>query len=153
MKESIYCSLTTAINYIKKDINKYKNIENVDTYIKTNYENGFHIHISPAIIQKDGPSAGGAITCGFISKILGKNIKNNIGITGEIELTGKISKIGDLEYKLIGAKKSGIKIVYVPLENKEIVNEIIIKFPKLISKDFNIKFFENIDEIIDCILQ
>jgi ATP-dependent Lon protease len=73
-------------------------------------------------------------------------------MTGEIELTGKITKIGGLNFKLIGAKKANVNIVYVPYENEKDIDEIIIKHPKLINTTFNIKFFNQIDEIIDEIL-
>jgi ATP-dependent Lon protease len=73
-------------------------------------------------------------------------------MTGEIELTGKITKIGGLNFKLIGAKKAGVRIAYVPLENEKEINEIKIKHPKLIDNDFIIHFFNQIDDIIDYIL-
>ena len=73
-------------------------------------------------------------------------------MTGEIELTGKITKIGGLNFKLIGAKKAGIKLVYVPLENENDIEEIKIKYPNLISNNFDVKYFNNIDKIINEIL-
>jgi hypothetical protein len=98
-----------------------------------------------------------------LKKIVGKNyvertvlkaIKNDIAMTGEIELTGRITKIGGLHFKLLGAKKAGVKIVYVPKENTNDIDDIKIKYPSLFDnlEIFNIKFFEYIDEIIDDIL-
>jgi hypothetical protein len=79
-------------------------------------------------------------------------IKNNIGLTGEIELTGKIMKIGGLNFKLIGAKKANVNVVYVPYENENDIIEIKSKYPNLIDESFNVKFFNYIDEIIDDVL-
>ena len=73
-------------------------------------------------------------------------------MTGEVELTGKITKIGGLNFKLIGAKRAGVKQVYVPLENKKDLDDIKKKYTKLIDNNFNVDTFEYIDEIIDKIL-
>jgi len=154
MKESVYCSLTAAIEYIKKNINKYPNINNLDKYLLTHFKNGFHVHAPATSTPKDGPSAGCAFTSAFISRILNRPIKNNIAMTGEIELTGKITKIGGLHFKLLGAKKAGVKTVYVPKDNMNDIDDIKVKYPTLFDnlELFNITFFEYIDEIIDDIL-
>ena len=146
MKESVICSLTTAIEWLKR--NNY----NVEELMKHNVKNGFHVHTPDGATPKDGPSAGCAFTCAFISRILNRPIRNDIAMTGEIELTGKISKIGGLEFKLQGAKKAGIKIVYVPFENKKNVEEIKTKYKNLIDDSFIVKTVSEINEIINEIL-
>ncbi len=148
MKESVICSLTAAIEWLKNSIYKDK----LDDLMKTNVKNGFHVHTPDGATPKDGPSAGCAFTCAFISRILNKNIKNDIAMTGEIELTGKISKIGGLEFKLQGAKRAGVKTVYIPMENKKDLDEIKEKYKNLIDNDFNIILVNHIDEIINDIL-
>jgi endopeptidase La len=140
MKESVFCALTCAIQYVKT---KY----NIDTF-----KNGFHVHAPATATPKDGPSAGCAFTCAFISRILNKPIRNDIGMTGEIELTGKITKIGGLDFKLIGAKKAGIKLVFIPLENKEDLDEIKEKYKLLIDDDFKVEPVEYLTDLIDKIL-
>ena len=151
MKESVNCSYTAAIQYIERNQNKY-NIKSVNKIISTQFTHGFHIHVPSTSTPKDGPSAGCAFTCAFISRILGKQIKNNVAMTGEVELTGKITKIGGLNFKLLGAKRAGIKHVYIPLENKKDLDEIKEKYKKLIDKNFIVETFEYIDMIIDKIL-
>ena len=151
MKESVLCSLTAAVEFIKSNKEKY-NIDDVDSHIETHFKNGFHIHTPSTSTPKDGPSAGCAFTCCFISRILGKKIKNDVGMTGEVELTGNITKIGGLEFKLSGAKKAGVKMIYVPHENENDLNEIKKKYKNLISKDFCVKTFTNISDIINDIL-
>ena len=152
MKESVHCSLTTAFNYIKNNLHKYPEITNFDDYLINNFKYGFHIHAPSTSTPKDGPSAGCAFTTAFISRIINKPIKNDIAMTGEIELTGKITKIGGLNFKLYGAKKAGVKLVYVPKENENDIIEIINKNPLLIDDEFKVKFFNYIDEIIDEIM-
>jgi ATP-dependent Lon protease len=151
MKESVQCSLTTALNFIEKEKDKY-NISDLNDYIEKNFKYGFHVHTPSTSTPKDGPSAGCAFTSAFISLILKKPIKNTIGMTGEIELTGNITKIGGLEFKLNGAKKAGVKTVYVPKQNKKDVIKIKKDYPKLCDKNFNVIIVDNISDFIDDIL-
>ncbi len=125
MKESIQCAYTTALNYVKSEGH---NVEE----ILEKYKSGFHIHAPCGATPKDGPSAGGAFTLAFISVLLEKKICNETGITGEIELTGKITKIGGLISKLQGAKIAGIKRVLVSNENDDDIEEIKSKYPEII---------------------
>jgi len=152
MKESVHCSLTAALDYIKRNIDKYKYVKNLDKYMLANFKHGFHVHAPSTSTPKDGPSAGCAFTSAFISRILNKPIRNEVAMTGEIELTGRITKIGGLNFKLIGAKKAGVKLIFVPKENQKDLEEIKEKYPKLLDNNFEVKYFEYIDEIIEIIL-
>jgi len=139
MKESIQCAYTAALNYIKDkghDISK----------ILENFTSGFHIHAPCGATPKDGPSAGAAFTLAFISILLNQKISNEIGITGEIELTGKITKIGGLISKLQGAKLAGIKKVLISEENSDDIEEIKIKYPEIVD---NIEII-TVKNILDC---
>ena len=138
MKESVVCALTAATHKLNKKIK-----ENV---IK-NFPFGFHIHTPDGATPKDGPSAGCAFTTAFASIILGKKIKNDIAMTGEIDLTGKVTKIGGLLYKLQGAKKAGITHVYCSVENKEDYEKIISKNKDLICDNFKVSFVSDVSEI------
>ena len=148
MKESVQCSLTAAVNYIKDNHKKY-NIEDFDTYFNSKFINGFHVHCPSTSTPKDGPSAGCAFTTCFISRILEKPINNFVAMTGEVELNGNITKIGGLEYKLYGAKMAGVKNVFVPKENEDDLIEIKKKYKDIITKDFSVKTFSKIGDIID----
>ena len=70
-------------------------------------------------------------------------------MTGEIELTGKISKIGGLVYKLIGAKKAGVKLVLVPIENELDILNIKKKNKYLFDNNFNVKLVSNLREVLE----
>jgi ATP-dependent Lon protease len=139
MKESIQCAYTTALNYLKEkghDINK----------ILENFTSGFHIHAPCGATPKDGPSAGAAFTLAFISILLNKKIDNETGITGEIELTGKVTKIGGLISKLQGAKLAGIKRVLISDENVDDVEEIKTKYSEIVD---NMEIIM-VKKIVDC---
>jgi endopeptidase La len=151
MKESVLCSLTAAIDYIKNNNKKY-NIDSIDDYFKENIKHGFHVHAPAGATPKDGPSAGCAFTSAFISCILNKPIRNDIAMTGEIDLMGSITKIGGLEFKLQGAKKAGVKLVFVSEENKDDIDKIKKKYKNLFNDNFKVKIVKNIGDLIDDIL-
>ena len=65
---------------------------------------------------------------------------------------GTITKIGGLEFKLQGAKKAGVKVVFVSDENKEDIDKIKKKYKSLFNDNFKIKIVKNIGELIDDIL-
>jgi len=139
MRESVVCALTTAINILN---NKTRDS------IMENFPYGFHIHAPDGGTPKDGPSAGCAFTTAFVSVLLGKKISKTIAMTGEIELTGKISKIGGLDTKLAGAKKAGVRCVYICEENKEDYDNIKKKSPELFDNTFEIKIVDHILDIV-----
>lgn len=73
----------------------------------------------------DGPSAGAAIVCVILSAIQQKPIKQNVAITGEISVRGKVKAVGGVFEKIYGARQSGITRVVVPEENiKDLPNDI-----------------------------
>jgi endopeptidase La len=122
MQESVSCAYTTAISLLS-----HTNREKV----RKLYPHGFHIHAPDGATPKDGPSAGCAFATAFFSVLVNKPINREIAMTGEIELTGKISKIGGLDAKLAGAKKAGVKIVYLSEENREDYVKLVRKSPEL----------------------
>ena len=147
MKESVQCALTCAVNYIDKNKDKYK-IEDLKEHIHNKWKSGFHIHAPNGATPKDGPSAGCAFTLAFISTILQKKIRNDIGMTGEIDLIGNISKIGGLEFKINGAKKAGVKTIFISHENKQDFDKIK-KEDNKIDTDVKIIFIKNINDLVD----
>jgi endopeptidase La len=143
MKESIKFSFTIAVNLLKdKWVTEFMNT----------HKHGLHIHTPDGSTPKDGPSAGGAFTSAFISRILDKKIKNNIAMTGEIETHGNLTAIGGLEQKLMGAKKAGVKFVFIPKENEEDYKKIEKKNLTLIDDNFRVKVVEHISELLEYIL-
>ncbi len=143
MKESVISAFTTAMHIVNPSIR--------EKYLQKN-PYGFHVHLPEIAVPKDGPSAGAAFTTGFVSRIVNKKIKNNIAMTGEIELTGNITKIGGLEYKIIGAKQAGVKTIFVPRENEEDVKQFEKDYVGIINNDFKIIFVDNIKEILEQVL-
>jgi ATP-dependent Lon protease len=80
---------------------------------------GLHIHCPDGATSKDGPSAGAAITTALYSLINGKKIRNDVAITGEINLQGEVTPIGGLDVKISGGIRAGIKTFIYPESNSE----------------------------------
>ena len=143
MKESMRCAKTIAWNLIPKDI---KN--NILEDWKNNGSWGIHIHTPEAATPKDGPSAGGAITLGIISQLTQTKVRNDVAMTGEIDLSGNIKKIGGLVSKLIGAKKAGVKLALIPEENLEDLEKMRKDNLSPEDETFEVKTICNIKQIL-----
>ena len=114
-------------------------------------DTGLHVHCPDGSTPKDGPSAGTAITCAIYSLLTNKPIRNDVAITGEIDLDGNVTIIGGLDAKLFGAKKAGVKLALVPLENKRDIEVINRKNPELVDKNFSVQFIKHVDDAIKII--
>ena len=111
--------------------------------------NGFHIHCPEGATPKDGPSAGAAMTLAFYSVLTNRKINHEISMTGEINLKGKVTKIGGLENKLQGAKFAGVKTALVPYENKKDLVKIKERNKDLINDDFKVILVKNFDDVLN----
>jgi ATP-dependent Lon protease len=91
-------------------------------------KHGINIHPGDASIQKDGPSAGVTITSVIYSLLNNKPIKPKIAMTGEIQMSGQVTAIGGLNFKIIGSIKAGVKEFIYPTENKKDFDEFYEKY-------------------------
>lgn len=144
MKESIQCGFTMAVNYITDN----KLVDDVQKLLKEKFMNGFHLHAPHCSTPKDGPSAGAVMTVGFISKLLNKKVRNDVAMTGEVDLLGNITKIGGLDHKMIGAKMAGIRLVLISKENEDDIEDIKKDFKDIFDDTFKYKIVEKIDEAV-----
>lgn len=145
MKESMSVSKTLAWNLTKKSIQKKKYAD----FKKDGTCGGIHIHCPEAAVPKDGPSAGCAITVALYSLINNKKIKNNIAITGEINLQGDITAIGGLDIKILGGIRGGITEFIYPEENKKTFTEFIEKYKEhSYIKDIKFHQVKNIKQVL-----
>lgn len=120
MKESMTVAKTLASSLV----DAHTMSKNIERFEKTKIQ-GIHIHCPEGAVPKDGPSAGTAITCCIYSLLTGKKIKNNIAITGEINLQGYVTAIGGLNLKILGGLKGGVTEFIFPKENKKDYDEFI----------------------------
>jgi ATP-dependent Lon protease len=101
-----------------------------------------HIHIPAGAVPKDGPSAGIAIATSLASLALGRKVRNDVSMTGEITLTGKVLPVGGIKDKVIAAHRAGIREVILPALNRKDLEEV----PEAIMKKLDFKFVNKVDE-------
>lgn len=135
MKESARAALT----YIRAIAKNYNIKESEFT------KSDIHLHVPAGAIPKDGPSAGITIATSILSVFSGMNIRKEVGMTGEITITGKVLPIGGIKEKLLAAKRIGLKTIILPEKNRK----DFVQLPNYIKKTFNIFFVKYFDEIPD----
>ena len=102
-----------------------------------------HIHIPEGATPKDGPSAGITMVTSLLSLLLGKPVLKNLGMTGEITLTGKVLPIGGLKEKLIAARRSKLSVLIFPKENLRDYDEL----PEYLKKGLDVHFVDYYDDV------
>jgi len=103
-----------------------------------------HVHVPEGAQPKDGPSAGIAMATAILSGLIKKEIRNDLAMTGEITLRGRVLPIGGLKEKILAAHRGGVKTVLIPKENEK----DLIDIPKEVLKDVNIVSVNHMDDVI-----
>ena len=107
-------------------------------------ENDIHVHIPEGAVPKDGPSAGITMATAMLSAIIGREVRADVAMTGEITLRGHVLPIGGLKEKLLAAKYAKIKQVLVPKDNKPDIQEMDAE----ILDGLKISFVDNMTEVL-----
>jgi len=114
MQESARAAVTyTRANMASFGVKK-KDFDNLD----------IHIHVPAGAIPKDGPSAGIAMATALISALSNRPVRNDVAMTGEVTLRGRVLPIGGLKDKALGALRGGIRNVIYPEKNRKDLAEI-----------------------------
>jgi ATP-dependent Lon protease len=87
-------------------------------------EYDIHVHLPAGATPKDGPSAGIAMTASLLSTILNVPVRNDVAMTGEISLRGRVLPIGGLKEKVLAAHRAGIKTIIFPKDNLHDTDDI-----------------------------
>ena len=127
-----------AFTYVKSNFQKY-NINEKDFLENKN----IHLHFPEGATPKDGPSAGITITTAILSVFTGREIRQDIAMTGEITITGEVLAIGGVKEKVIGAYRAGIREVILPEDNRVDTDDI----PAEVKKDITIHYAKTYDDV------
>ena len=136
-------SARAAVSFSRANIHSYGGKESIFDSVDT------HIHVPAGAIPKDGPSAGTAMATALISAATGRPIRNDVAMTGEITLRGRVLPVGGLKEKSLGAIRSGIKTIIIPFKNKKDLLEI----PKTVRRKVKYVPVERMDEVLTYALE
>lgn len=139
MKESA----RTAISYIHAHADDY------DIPECAFKDKDIHIHVPEGAIPKDGPSAGITIATAVFSALTGKGVRNDVAMTGEITLRGKVLPIGGLKEKSLAAMRAGIKKVLIPIDNMKDLADI----PESVKNGVKFIPVENVSEVFNIAIE
>lgn len=131
-------SARAAVSYARANLAAFGVDENI-------FENtDVHIHLPAGAIPKDGPSAGIAMATALLSILTKKPVDNQVAMTGEITLRGRVLPIGGLKEKALGALRAGIRTIIIPEKNKRDLSEI----PGYVKRKIKFACVKHMDEVI-----
>lgn len=81
-------------------------------------ERSIHLHVPAGAVPKDGPSAGVTMVTALTSLALGRTVRADVGMTGEVTLNGRVLPIGGVKQKLMAAQRAGLRTVFIPARNE-----------------------------------
>jgi ATP-dependent Lon protease len=130
-------SAQAAMSYIRSR-STVLNLES-DFYQKVDV----HVHF-PDFVRKDGPSAGVTMATSIASALTRVPVRNEVAMTGEITLRGRVMPIGGLKEKILAAHRNGITTVLIPKENRKDLREI----PRRVLKSLRVVLVEHMDDVL-----
>ncbi len=134
MKESARAALTYAKTHHEHLGIPEENLKDVEV----------HIHVPAGAIPKDGPSAGVTMSTALVSALSKRPVRNDIAMTGEITLTGRVLPIGGVKEKVLGAYRAGIREIILPKENEPHLEDL----PNEVRKDMKFHAVETLGEVL-----
>jgi len=136
-------SAQAALSYMKSRSSQF----GIDPEVFENLD--IHIHIPEGAIPKDGPSAGITICTALISAYTGREVRKDVGMTGEITLRGHVLPVGGIREKVLSAHRSGLKTVILPRRNEK----DLVDVPKRARNELHLVFVDHIDQVLDVALR
>ncbi|HEY0673439.1 MAG TPA: endopeptidase La, partial [Longimicrobiales bacterium] len=134
MKESARAALTYAKTHHDRLGIPEENLKDTEV----------HIHVPAGAIPKDGPSAGVTMSTALVSALSKRAVRNDIAMTGEITLTGRVLPIGGVKEKVLGAYRAGIREVILPKENEPHLEDL----PAEVSNDMKFHAVDTLGEVL-----
>jgi len=136
--ESMKESARAALSYLRSHARPLE--IDANRFAKTDV----HVHVPAGAVPKDGPSAGVAIAAALISLFRDTPIRQELAMTGELTLTGRVLPVGGIKEKILGARRAGIKTVLLPLQNEKDLAEL----PAEVRDDLTFRTVESLDDVV-----
>uniref|UniRef100_A0A7N8WS44 Lon protease homolog, mitochondrial n=1 Tax=Mastacembelus armatus TaxID=205130 RepID=A0A7N8WS44_9TELE len=102
-----------------------------------------HLHVPEGATPKDGPSAGCTIVTALLSLATNRPVRQNVAMTGEVSLTGKILPVGGIKEKTIAARRAGVTCIILPAENRKDYSDL----PDYITQGLEVHFVDHYSQI------
>jgi ATP-dependent Lon protease len=83
-----------------------------------------HVHVPAGAVPKDGPSAGVTMVTALVSMATGRQVRADVGMTGEVTLNGRVLPIGGVKQKLLAAQRAGLSTVFIPARNEPDLDDV-----------------------------
>ena len=138
MKESA----KVALSYIRSRASEFG--INEEFYKDTDIS----LHIPEGAVPKDGPSAGITMTTAMVSALTNIAVRNDIAMTGEVTIRGRVLPIGGLNEKVLAAKRIGISNIIVPEANSSDISEM----PEEIKNGMNFIYVKEMSQVLESAL-
>ena len=103
-----------------------------------------HIHVPAGAVPKDGPSAGVAISAALISLFSDRAIHQDLAMTGEVTLTGRVLPVGGVREKVLAARRAGITTVLIPRHNEK----DLIELPAEVKADVTFHAVDTLEDVV-----
>jgi ATP-dependent Lon protease len=108
-------------------------------------EHDVHLHVPAGAVPKDGPSAGITMATAIASLVRGQPVSDDVGMTGEITLTGQVLPIGGIREKSLAAQRAGLKRVIMPRENEP----DLVELPAETKRELEFVLVDSIDQVFE----
>jgi ATP-dependent Lon protease len=108
-------------------------------------EHDVHVHVPAGAVPKDGPSAGVTMATAIASLVRGVTVSDEVGMTGELTLTGQVLAIGGLREKVLAAQRAGLKRVVVPRENEHDLEDL----PAETRRELDFVLVDSIEQVLE----
>jgi ATP-dependent Lon protease len=136
-------SATTAVSFVRS---RAERLQLSPEWLKMI---DLHVHVPQGGIPKDGPSAGVTVFAAVASLLLDCPVRPDVGMTGEITLSGNVLPVGGIKEKILAAHRAGLKTVLIPHRNERDLDDI----PELVLAELDIKLIRRMDEVLALVLE